>query len=114
MVPSATDAAPDRKGLGVGEGWEDLATGKPKADTGPLKDPDGHCEGAVPDLALEVARRLALRRGVSILALPSGNVSLSGDSGIVSRNGVDKPLAVGGPQAVLLTPLCKVSIHDYV
>ena len=60
----------------------------------PFKVPTGeNLEGTVPALVLLVG----LAKLFSLGATRSGNPSPVGDSGIVSRKGVELPLAVGGP-----------------
>lgn len=82
----------DLKGLvaGVGLGlfvWESAGLVKPEAP------PAGNLEGTVPARAL----RVGLKRLFSAGGIKSGKPSWLGDSGIVSRKGVEPPLA-GGPQ----------------
>ena len=76
------------EGVGLAEDFEEDGCGAPAG---------GNCEGTVPARLL---RELRLRVGAfaSFEDVPrSGKVSSPGDSGMVSRRGVDSPLATGGP-----------------
>ena len=89
---SADAKADDLKGLVAGVGlellvWESAGLDKPEAPP-----PAGNLEGTVPARA----RRVGLSKLFSAGGAKSGNPSWLGDSGMVSRSGVDPPLA-GGP-----------------
>ena len=95
LLPSGTELVPGLKGLFEGVGLDVWVVCVFCALEGGVSTPGGNLEGTVPALVL---RMLELRDGTSMEAADrSGKVSSPGDSGIVSRSGVERPLAVGGP-----------------
>jgi len=96
---SGTDNVPGRKGLDVGVGLELLdAGGSCDVDPGTIL-PGGNLDGTVPARDRRVSGLCWGSSGIGMLMLGKVSVPSSpGDSGIVSRKGVDTPLAVGGPQ----------------
>lgn len=71
-----------------------------REDAEPFREPvSGNREGTVPARARRVeldASRFEPEPAVASVASKSGKLSLPGDSGMVSRRGVEWPLPVGG------------------